>query len=694
MKEIITIAFGSAKENYDEKIDLLGETFRVKRLGVDFHFDLALELVKRYRSQCDILTLSGFPIDVRMNGKMHAHYQTQALRNAAGDTPTTDGGNLKYLAIPLFLKNLAQKEPFLFKGKRIGFFSGIVQWDYLQTYHELSEDLVFADPYFAIGVPTAIRGIESFKKMTGHLRPFLKRVNLENLKEKDFRSPLMRLPTIKPFFDADIFVVNETQMEYLKLPDLTGKTVIIDQIDNFSRKQLDGANTDKVYSCFPDFVHMPHLGFNGLEAVLLAHTGKNKLDQDDLLDIINKLKIRPEVYTPKSQKTIKTERFSFVIHPLSRSTLFQIPIIKPLEDTPAARKIEELMKHSPGFFYGKITGIKSDFNGKEVEGDLFALPMTPKVMMKQTPESIYAALGKICQEAHKKGSKIIGLGAYTKIVGDAGVTVNAQSPIPVTTGNSLSASATLWAASFGLEKMNLVKKENGKYDGTVMVIGATGSIGKVCARILTNQWKRVVVSAPRPYKVLELIAELKKQNPHVEIVGTSNPDKYSAECDLIITSTSAQGEAVLDIMQVQPGCIICDVSRPFDISLEDAAKRPDVLVIASGEVALPGKNVVMEKPIGLPGNIVYACLAETALLAMEGRHEAFSLSRELSYERVCEIDQLARKHGVRLAAVMGHTGEITEEEIALCREHALKAREKIKASSATVPDTSEPTPAR
>jgi hypothetical protein len=99
---------------------------------------------------------------------------------------------------------------------------------------------------------------------------------------------------------------------------------------------------------------------------------------------------------------------------------------------------------------------------------------------------------------------------------------------------------------------------------------------------------------------------------------------------------------------------------------------------------------VMDKSIGLPGNIVYACLAETALLAMEGRHEAFSLSRELSYDRVCEIDQLARKHGVRLAAVMGHTGEITKEEIDLCRDHALKARER--ASLKAAPDTSVPVP--
>lgn len=672
MKEIITIAFGSAKENFDEKINLLGDTFRVKRLGVDFHFELALELVRKYRTQCDILSFSGFPIDIKHQGKIHTHEQTQMLRNAAGDTPWTDGANLKFMAIPLFLKNLAQKEPFLFKGKKIAFYSGIVQWDYLQAYSELSEDLIFADPYSLTGIPTVVKGLAPFKKMAGQVSPILKRLNLENLKEKDFTHKFTKAPTMKAFFDADIFVVNETQMEYLKLQDLTGKTVIIDQIDNFSRKQLDKANAERVYSCFPDFVNMPHLGFTGLEAILLAHTEKTKLDQDDLLDIIAEFKLRPEIYTPKSQKTLTTERFSFIIHPLSKSQLFQIPIIKPLETTPAGAKIEDMMKHAPGYFYGKVTGIKSDFNGKEVEGDLFVLPMTPKVMMKQKPEKVYNALNILCQEAHKKGSKIIGLGAYTKIVGDAGVTVNEHSPIPVTTGNSLSASATLWAASFGVEKMGLVTKENGIYQGTVMVIGATGSIGKVCARILTNQWKRIIVSAPRPYKVLELIAELKEQNPKAEVLGTSNPDKYSAECDLIITSTSAQGESVLDIMQVKPGCVICDVSRPFDISLDEAARRPDVLVIASGEVALPG-NVNVEKSIGLPGNIVYACLAETALLAMEGRHESFSLSRDLSYERVCEIDRLARKHGVRLAAVMGHAGEITEEEITLCRNHALKA---------------------
>jgi hypothetical protein len=59
---------------------------------------------------------------------------------------------------------------------------------------------------------------------------------------------------------------------------------------------------------------------------------------------------------------------------------------------------------------------------------------------------------------------------------------------------------------------------------------------------------------------------------------------------------------------------------------------------------------------------------------MEGIYESFSMSRELSYDKVVQIDRLSRKHGIRLASIMGHTGEISEAEIASCRDFALKKR--------------------
>lgn len=673
MKEIIAISMGPASENFDQKVSVLGEEFRVKRLGVNFNMELALELVKKYRNQCDLFAFGGLPTDVKVEGRVHTHHQVLELRRAAGDTPIADGSKLKLTAIPLFLRNLSQKEPELFKGKKIAFFTGITQWDYLPAYQEISSNLVFADPYMAFGAPALARGLEELKTFLTRSLPVIKRLRLEKLRERNFRARITQLPTMGAFFDAEIFVVNETQLDFIRLPDLTGKIVIIDQLNTFSRRKLQEAKVAKVYSCFPDFLGLPRVGFNGLEAILMAHLEKSSLEQEDILDTIKSLKLKPEIFTPTAEETNSLEKFSFILHPLALSQFFLSPTWKPLANTPIAPHVEKIASHIPGYHYGKITGIRSEATGKEIEGDLFMITKTPKVMLKEEPEKMYNALNRLCDMAMKRGSKIIGLGAYTKIVGDAGVTVNDRSPIPVTTGNSLSSASTLWAAGFAVEKMKLVEKKDGIYQGTVMVVGATGSIGKVSSRILANQWTRIVVAAPRPYKILELVRELQEQNPNVEVIGTSSPDRYSPECDLIITSTSAQGEAVMDIEKVKSGCVICDVSRPFDISLEDAAKRPDVLVIASGEVELPG-NVELSHTIGLPGTSVYACLAETALLALEGRFESFSISRDLQYDRVCEIDRIARKHGVKLSAIMGHAGEITESEIELCRQHALRKR--------------------
>jgi len=53
-----------------------------------------------------------------------------------------------------------------------------------------------------------------------------------------------------------------------------------------------------------------------------------------------------------------------------------------------------------------------------------------------------------------------------------------------------------------------------------------------------------------------------------------------------------------------------------------------VLVIESGEVLLPGEpNFGFDS--GLPPGVAYACLAETALLAMEGRFENFWVARSI-----------------------------------------------------------------
>ena len=50
--------------------------------------------------------------------------------------------------------------------------------------------------------------------------------------------------------------------------------------------------------------------------------------------------------------------------------------------------------------------------------------------------------------------------------------------------------------------------------------------------------------------------------------------------------SGGQRQRIVDITKCKPGAVICDVARPPDISREEAALRPDVLVIESGEVLI------------------------------------------------------------------------------------------------------------
>lgn len=166
--------------------------------------------------------------------------------------------------------------------------------------------------------------------------------------------------------------------------------------------------------------------------------------------------------------------------------------------------------------------------------------------------------------------------------------------------------------------------------------------------------------------------DIENGNPRAQIHLATTPGDHLADMDAIVTATSGAGKRVLDIMQVKPGCVITDVARPLDLSAEDVAKRPDVMVVESGEIQLPG-NVKM-RDIGLPPGVVYACLAETIVLALEGRFENYTVGRNIEPDKVKEIYRLGLKHGMSLATISGADGVFTEEDIAEIRRRALAAR--------------------
>jgi hypothetical protein len=68
-------------------------------------------------------------------------------------------------------------------------------------------------------------------------------------------------------------------------------------------------------------------------------------------------------------------------------------------------------------------------------------------------------------------------------------------------------------------------------------------------------------------------------------------------------------------------------------------------------------------------------MAETMILALEKRYENFSLGRDLTVKQIETIEQLAAKHGFRLAGFRSFERAVTAAEIE-------SVKEKIRARTA------------
>ena len=132
----------------------------------------------------------------------------------------------------------------------------------------------------------------------------------------------------------------------------------------------------------------------------------------------------------------------------------------------------------------------------------------------------------------------------------------------------------------------------------------------------------------------------------------------------MICSVSTTNEKLLDPTRFKKGAVVCDVSRPSILSQETAKARPDVEFLFNSELVLPG-NVQTTCDMGFKrSNTVYACMAEAAILTLEGRAENYSLSRCIEPGKVLEIEAMSKKHGAVLAPLSGPLG-VVEKPLSL-----------------------------
>lgn len=684
MKTVVSVSQGSSEYDYELETTFLEQPFRIIRVGTDGNLERAEAVLDSVCGEADAIGLSMIHDHYQVGREQLEHPDTARLEACIPDKPVTTGAGLRGILQEWAVRHTQTELGHFFDNARVLFLNGQAGYRIAKALSEHTDNLFFADPYLDFGVPrllTSLRQLETYTSLTA---PITFRPAAVKLIEALHKTPIYRMgeklirgslhESVK---DSHVIVGAMGDLEAFSEKELDGKTVITSRVTESALDWFRSRKVAMVVDYSPWLEGRP-VGVNVMEAMISAALSRTpeQLGADDFLDVIQTLGIEPRILYPNGYRRVN--RFAFVIHPLSQQYLTKTPPldwIANVSPPTVMNLVEKAVAYTPPFIYSKVSGIKSP-TGDEAEGWLITVGGTPREIMAHGPEFTYSRLLAAAKLAKKLGAQIMGLGAFTKVVGDAGITVAKRAPLPITTGNSYSASGALWAAHDAAKKVGRVSiGKSGKMAGKAMVVGATGAIGSVCARLLAKAVDEIYMVAPEAAKLLALKESIELETPGAIVHVSATTDRDLSEMDMVVTATSGAGKRILDIMQVKPGCVITDVARPLDIPAEDVAKRPDVLVIESGEIQLPGD--VRMKDIGLPRGIAYACLAETIVLALEARFENFTLGRNIEWEKVREIYKLGLKHGMELAAISGVNGVFTEEDFERVRTLAEEAEEPV-----------------
>jgi predicted amino acid dehydrogenase len=671
-KTVVNVTLQSDAWDYDERVSLGGRLFRLVRVGTSGDAAAAEEHVRRWSLDADAIAVSGMQ-EARAAGHFTGGTDDLGrISSAATLVPVRDGSLLTDIFQEWAIRRVEAEMPGYFTNARVVVVGGTTGERTIAVLREFTDNVIFEEPGHDLALPSILK-TNPVTSTAAELGEFAWR-QVPHFIQNQLAGPLgwvSNKVAHSAAEDADVIIGSFPELMHFGLPDLSGKAVITSAVSEDRRAALSELGADLVVDVTPQpngLVIVPAM-YEAMVAATLAPGAE--LSTHALAQFIQDAGLESRLLWPHGRR--RKSRFSFVIHPLSTEYFKKIGPLGHLTSIPGVSQVvEKSVAYAPPFVYSHVTGIVSD-TGDEAEGWLITVGGTPKQMLAHPPEFTYSRLLEAAELSRRLGAQIMGLGAFTKVVGDAGVTVAKQASLPVTTGNSYSASGALWAAHEAVRRLGIAEvDDDGALRGKAMVVGASGAIGSACARLLALACDELWLVSPETAKLLQIKHDIERDHPRAIVHVATDPSVALSEVDVIVTATSAAGHKVLDIMRVKPGCVITDVARPLDLSADDVAKRPDVLVIESGEVELPGE--VRMKNIGLPDGVVYACLAETIVLALEGRYENFTVGRSISWPKVKEIYRLGLKHGMKLATISGVNGPYTDDDFERVRAAALAAR--------------------
>ncbi len=207
-----------------------------------------------------------------------------------------DGGGIKRILEPLFLRRLAQEGKLDVAGKRVLVMAGVDRPGMAEVFPELGAKVVYGDLLYAVGVPIPLRSMRQVRLLAAICLPLMRHLPMSMLYPTGKAQETSKPKSPQYFREADVIAGDYLLIKRYGPRELPGKVIVTNTTRADDVEALRKRGVRLLITTTPP-IGGESFGTNVLEGVLVTLAGRRPEDltEQDYLKFAEDVDWRPGV---------------------------------------------------------------------------------------------------------------------------------------------------------------------------------------------------------------------------------------------------------------------------------------------------------------------------------------------------------------------------------------------------------------
>ncbi|MGE5578354.1 MAG: quinate 5-dehydrogenase [Syntrophothermus sp.] len=296
MKRVVSVSIGSSTRDKAVEVDILGEKFRIERIGTDGDMQKAVDLLHELDGKVAAFGMGGIDLYLWAGKRRYLLRDARKLAAAPRLTPIVDGSGLKNTLERRVVEYLRDEAKMPLAGMKVLLVSGMDRFGMAEALQESGCEVILGDFMFALGLPIPLRSLKALHRAARVIAPIACQLPFSMLyptgeKQKENK------PRYERYYQWAEMIAGDWHFIKKYMPErLDGKIILTNTITEEDVKELRKRGAAKLITTTPE-LDGRSFGTNVMEGVLIALSGKPAKDMQpaDYLSLLDKISFKPRI---------------------------------------------------------------------------------------------------------------------------------------------------------------------------------------------------------------------------------------------------------------------------------------------------------------------------------------------------------------------------------------------------------------